>query len=147
MHSYIFHIFCLFLVTSKLSLIDTHFEPDYSRMSMKKFVSCAPGFGIREVFCAACPPHHYSPDKSIECLKCAKGFHQPIAGSEKCVKCRNIFSSGCYMVSGDLNKGLCIYKKLVFSLALIRPSLISFATLWKSHASFVSSQIRVNFYM
>ncbi|CAH1736626.1 unnamed protein product [Aphis gossypii] len=85
------------LVTSKLSLIDTHFEPDYSRMSIKKFVSCAPGFGIREVFCAACPPHHYSPDKSIECLKCAKGFHQPIAGSEKCVKCRNIFSSGCYM--------------------------------------------------
>ncbi|CAH1736627.1 unnamed protein product [Aphis gossypii] len=84
-------------ITSKLSLIDTHFEPDYSRMSIKKFVSCAPGFGIREVFCAACPPHHYSPDKSIECLKCAKGFHQPIAGSEKCVKCRNIFSSGCYM--------------------------------------------------
>jgi len=83
---------------SKLSLIDTHFEPDYSRMNIKKFVFCGPGFGIREVFCAACPPHHYSPDKSIECLKCAKGFHQPVAGSEKCVKCRHIFANGCYMV-------------------------------------------------
>lgn len=90
-------IFC-FSVMSKLSLIDTHFEPDYSRMNIKKIVFCAPGFGIREVFCAACPPHHYSPDKSIECLKCKKGFHQPVAGSEKCVKCRTIFANGCYMV-------------------------------------------------
>lgn len=94
MHSYI-HCFS---VMSKLSLIDTHFEPDNSRMNMRNFVSCAAGFGIREVFCAACPPHHYSPDKSIECLKCVKGFHQPVAGSEKCVRCRNIFASGCYMV-------------------------------------------------
>ncbi|XP_022182320.1 uncharacterized protein LOC111042121 isoform X1 [Myzus persicae] len=85
------------VVMSKLSLIDTHFEPDNSRMNMRNFVSCAAGFGIREVFCAACPPHHYSPDKSIECLKCVKGFHQPVAGSEKCVRCRNIFASGCYM--------------------------------------------------
>ncbi|XP_025190793.1 uncharacterized protein LOC112591252 [Melanaphis sacchari] len=84
-------------IMSKFSLIDTNFEPDHSRMHLKNFVSCTPGFGILEVFCAACPPHHYSPDKSIQCLKCAKGFHQPIAGSEKCVKCRNIFSSGCYM--------------------------------------------------
>ncbi|XP_022182330.1 uncharacterized protein LOC111042121 isoform X2 [Myzus persicae] len=84
-------------IMSKLSLIDTHFEPDNSRMNMRNFVSCAAGFGIREVFCAACPPHHYSPDKSIECLKCVKGFHQPVAGSEKCVRCRNIFASGCYM--------------------------------------------------
>ncbi|CAI6363057.1 unnamed protein product [Macrosiphum euphorbiae] len=84
-------------IMSKLSLIDTQFEPDYSQMNIKQIVFCAPGFGIREVFCAACPPHHYSPDKSIECLKCPKGFHQPVAGSEKCVKCRNIFSNGCYM--------------------------------------------------
>lgn len=98
-HLLILHIFCFFLVISKLSLIDTNFEPDSSRMNLKKFVSCTPGFGIREVFCAACPPHHYSPDKSIECLKCVKGFHQPVAGSEKCIKCRNIFSSGCYVVS------------------------------------------------
>ncbi|KAE9539672.1 hypothetical protein AGLY_004924, partial [Aphis glycines] len=69
-------------IISKLSLIDTNFGPDSSRMNLKKFVSCTPGFGIREVFCAACPPHHYSPDKSIECLKCVKGFHQPVAGSE-----------------------------------------------------------------
>jgi hypothetical protein len=82
---------------SKLSLIETNFSPDH--ISTNNFISCSPGFGIREVFCAACPPQHYSPDKSIKCLKCAKGFHQPVAGSDKCVKCTNIFVSGCRMVS------------------------------------------------
>lgn len=83
---------------SKLSLINTNFEPVYSLMKMTKFVSCPPGFGIREVFCGACPPHHYSPDKSTECLKCPKWFHQPVAGSENCVKCPNLFASGCFLV-------------------------------------------------
>ncbi|XP_026804415.1 uncharacterized protein LOC113547993 [Rhopalosiphum maidis] len=82
-------------IMSKLSLIGTNFAPDH--ISTYNFISCSPGFGIREVFCAACPPQHYSPDKSIKCLKCAKGFHQPVAGSEKCVKCTNIFTSGCHM--------------------------------------------------
>uniref|UniRef100_A0A2S2NBE5 Ig-like domain-containing protein n=1 Tax=Schizaphis graminum TaxID=13262 RepID=A0A2S2NBE5_SCHGA len=82
-------------IMSKLSLIETNFAPDHT--STNNFVSCSPGFGIREVFCAACPPQHYSPDKSIKCLKCAKGFHQPVAGSDKCVKCTNIFTTGCYM--------------------------------------------------
>ncbi|XP_060853047.1 uncharacterized protein LOC132930939 isoform X2 [Rhopalosiphum padi] len=83
------------IVMSKLSLIETNFSPDH--ISTNNFISCSPGFGIREVFCAACPPQHYSPDKSIKCLKCAKGFHQPVAGSDKCVKCTNIFASGCHM--------------------------------------------------
>ncbi|CAH1736758.1 unnamed protein product [Aphis gossypii] len=109
------------VVISKLSLIDTNFEPDSSRMNLKKFVSCTPGFGIREVFCAACPPHHYSPDKSIECLKCVKGFHQPVAGSEKCIKCRNIFSSGCYVkeVSPKIYYVTCLACLLVCSILAI----------------------------
>lgn len=85
-----------------MSLIYTHFESDYGLIKIKKYVSCSPGFGIREVFCGACPPHHYSPDKLTECLKCRKGFHQPVAGSEKCVKCPNLFASGCYMVTSIL---------------------------------------------
>ena len=85
-------------VVSNYSLFDTRFESDHDRMNVKMFVSCAPGFGIREVFCSACPPHHYSPGKSADCLKCSPGFHQPVPGSENCVKCPNIFASGCYMV-------------------------------------------------
>ncbi|KAF0743182.1 Mitochondrial GTPase 1, partial [Aphis craccivora] len=77
-------------------------------MNLKKFVSCTPGFGIREMFCAACPPHHYSTDKSITCLKCVKGFHQPVAGSEKCIKCHNIFSSGCFMEGVSLKVVCCV---------------------------------------
>jgi hypothetical protein len=38
-------------VVSKFSLIDTHFESDRGRTKVKTFVACAPGFGIREVFC------------------------------------------------------------------------------------------------
>ncbi|VVC30856.1 Immunoglobulin-like domain,Tyrosine-protein kinase ephrin type A/B receptor-like,Immunoglobulin-like [Cinara cedri] len=84
-------------VLSKYSSIDTIFESDRVRTTVKTFVSCGPGFGIREVFCSACPPHHYSPDKSVDCLKCNKGFHQPVAGSVNCVKCPNRFASGCYV--------------------------------------------------
>jgi len=68
---------------------------------MNMFVSCGPGFGIREVFCGACPPHHYSPDGSVDCFRCSKGFHQPVAGSAKCVKCPSFFVPGCNMV-GEL---------------------------------------------
>ncbi|XP_026818813.1 uncharacterized protein LOC113557470 [Rhopalosiphum maidis] len=102
-------------IMSKLSLIETNFEPD--RMSTKNFVSCSSGFGIREVFCAACPPHHYSPDKSIECFKCAKGFRQPVAGSDKCVKCTNIFSSGCYM--NEVSPTVYYVTYLIFFLVLL----------------------------
>lgn len=88
---------------SKYSLTDMYFETDQDRMHVDNFISCSPGFGIREVFCSACPPHHYSPDKSADCLKCSQGFHQPVAGSEKCVKCPSLFASGCYMVRIDTN--------------------------------------------
>ncbi|XP_025407615.1 uncharacterized protein LOC112681585 [Sipha flava] len=84
-------------IVSKFSLIDTHFESDRGRTKVKTFVACAPGFGIREVFCGACPPHHYSANVSADCLKCPKGFHQPVAGSNKCLKCPHPFASGCYM--------------------------------------------------
>ncbi|VVC27685.1 Tyrosine-protein kinase ephrin type A/B receptor-like [Cinara cedri] len=82
-------------IVSKYSMIDAHFVPNRDRMNVTVFVSCAPGFGIHEVFCTACPPHHYSPDKSTDCLKCNAGFHQLVAGSAKCVKCPHLFANGC----------------------------------------------------
>ncbi|VVC32942.1 Tyrosine-protein kinase ephrin type A/B receptor-like [Cinara cedri] len=86
-------------IQSKYSLIDTYFKSDLTRKIVNKFVSCKPGFGIREVFCSACPPHHYSPDKSADCLKCSKGFYQPVAGSVKCVKCPNFLANGCNKIN------------------------------------------------
>lgn len=88
-------------VVSKFSLVDAHFEPDMrwvKAMGTKSTVSCGPGFGVREVFCAACPPHHYSPDRSTVCLKCDKGYHQPVAGSSKCVRRLNFLIQGRRMV-------------------------------------------------
>lgn len=85
----------IFAVINQLTYIYTHFEPDYVRTNVKTFTSCEPGFGIREIFCSACPLHHFSPNKSAECFKCPSGFHQPVAGSKKCVKCPNIFVAGC----------------------------------------------------
>lgn len=81
-----------------MPLIRKHFVPDYGRMKINKYVSCSPGFGIREVFCGACPSHYYSSDRIADCLKCHKGFYQPIAGSENCVKCLSPFSRDCYMI-------------------------------------------------
>lgn len=86
---------------SKFSLVDAYFEPDLRRIKAtgtKSTVSCGPGFGVREVFCAACPPHHYSPDRSTVCLKCDKGYHQPVAGSSKCVRRLNLLIQGGRMV-------------------------------------------------
>lgn len=88
----------LFTVISNLSSNNMQYEPDSGLIKLAKYVSCPAGFGIREVFCAACPPHHFSPNQMSECQKCYKGFHQPIAGSENCVKCPSIFASGCQMV-------------------------------------------------
>lgn len=96
----------LFVVMSNLSSSNMHFEPDNGLMKITKYVSCPAGFGIREVFCAACPPHYFSPDKTSDCQKCHKGFHQPVAGSENCVKCPSIFSSGCQMVSTRMRSNL-----------------------------------------
>lgn len=86
------------IVISKYSAIDTFFEPDIGGIRLEQFVACTPGFGIREIFCAACQVHYFSPDQSAECVACPTGFHQPIAGSDKCVKCPNVFASGCEVI-------------------------------------------------